>query len=416
MRASSMDLRERARLDSDAGMTAAEVAAKYRVSGSWVRLLKQRRRETGEVAPRVQRHGRRGMLEPHLHPVADLIAAHPDRTLAELKDALATPARVPTVWRAVRALGLTVKKTVRPSEHDRPDVAAARVAWHTAAPTWDVAHLVLLDETGITNTLLRRYGRAPRGARVHDHAPGGRWQTSTLLAALRVTGLTAPGVFDGAIDGESFRAYIEQILVPTLQPGDIVIADTLGAHKVAGIQRAIQAAGATLWYLPPYSPDLNPHRALLREAHGPRSHRTLSQQRDALAVPRYLSRALQPSTNAATIFGTAGTRPPHGHEKRSSLNVTMAAPKLRLYRFHVEALVTGSENLFDSGLTFAPKHVYIGRGVGMDTWVWNQLFADPRSSPKQITDCDMPPRRACVSHRRGGDSVTASRLSAENAL
>ena len=117
---------------------------------------------------------------------------------------------------------------------------------------------MFLDETGITTNLLRRYGRAPRGARVHDHAPCGRWQTSTFLAALRVTGLTAPGVFDGAIDGESFRAYIEQILVPTLQHGDIVIADNLGAHKVAGIQRAIQAAGATLWYLPPYSPDLNP--------------------------------------------------------------------------------------------------------------------------------------------------------------
>ena len=110
MRAYSMDLRERALLDSDAGMKAAEVAAKYRVSGSWVRLLKQRRRETGEVAPRVQRQGRRGMLEPHLHTVAALIAAHPDRTLAERKDALATPASVPTVWRAVRALGLTVKK------------------------------------------------------------------------------------------------------------------------------------------------------------------------------------------------------------------------------------------------------------------------------------------------------------------
>ena len=81
MRAYSMDRRERARLDSDAGMKAADVAAKYRVSGSWVRLLKQRRRETGEVAPRVQRHGRRGMLEPHLHTLADLIAAHPDRTL-----------------------------------------------------------------------------------------------------------------------------------------------------------------------------------------------------------------------------------------------------------------------------------------------------------------------------------------------
>ena len=114
MRAYSMDLRERALLDSDAGMKAADVAAKYRVSGSWVRLLKQRRRDTGEVAPRVQRHGRRGMLEPHLHTLAALMAAHPDRTLAELKDALATPASVPTVWRAVRALGLTVTKNGPP--------------------------------------------------------------------------------------------------------------------------------------------------------------------------------------------------------------------------------------------------------------------------------------------------------------
>ena len=117
---------------------------------------------------------------------------------------------------------------------------------------------MLLDETGITTNLLRRYGRAPRGARGHDHAPGGRWQTSTLLAAWRVTGLTAPGVFDGAIDGERFRAYIDQILVPTLPPGDIVIADNLGAHTGAGSPRALQAAGATLWDLPPYSPDLNP--------------------------------------------------------------------------------------------------------------------------------------------------------------
>ena len=176
MQAYSMDLRERALLDSDAGMKAADVAVKYRVSGSWVRLLKQRRRETGEVAPRVQRHGRRRMLEPHLHTLAALIAEQPDRTLAELKAALGTPASLATIWRAVAALDVTSKKTGRPSEHDRPDVAAARVVWHAAAPTWDPTRLVFLDETGITNNLLRRSGRALRGARVHDHAPcaGGR--------------------------------------------------------------------------------------------------------------------------------------------------------------------------------------------------------------------------------------------------
>ena len=98
MQAYSMDLRERALLDSDAGMKAADVAVKYRVSGSWVRLRKQRRRETG-VAPRVQRHGRRRMLEPHLHTLSE----QPDRTLAELKAALGTPASLATIWRAVAA-------------------------------------------------------------------------------------------------------------------------------------------------------------------------------------------------------------------------------------------------------------------------------------------------------------------------
>ncbi len=102
MQAYSMDLRERALLDSDAGMKAADVAVKYRVSGSWVRLLKQRRRETGEVAPRVQRHGRRRMLEPHLHTLAALIAEQPDRTLAELKDALGTPASLAPVLQQAR--------------------------------------------------------------------------------------------------------------------------------------------------------------------------------------------------------------------------------------------------------------------------------------------------------------------------
>ena len=91
-----------------------------------------------------------------------------------------------------------------------------------------------------------------------DHAPHGHWQTSTFIAGLRVTGLTAPGVFDGPMDGISFLAYVEQILVPTLQPGDIVIADNLPAHKVAGVRDAIEAAGAALWFLPPYSPDCNP--------------------------------------------------------------------------------------------------------------------------------------------------------------
>lgn len=110
MRAYSMDLRERVLRDSDAGMMADAVAETYHVSGSWVRLLKQRRRATGEVAPRAQRYGPRRMLEPHLHTLAALIQEQPDRTLAELKDALGTPASLATIWRAVNHLGVTVKK------------------------------------------------------------------------------------------------------------------------------------------------------------------------------------------------------------------------------------------------------------------------------------------------------------------
>ena len=147
---------------------------------------------------------------------------------------------------------------MRASEHDRPDIAAARAQWAATAPTLDPTRLVFLDETGVATNLLRRYGRGPRGQRVADHTPQGRWESSTFIAALRVTGLTAPGVLDGPMDGASFLAYIEQILVPTLQPGDIVIADNLAAHKVDGVRPAIEAVGATLRFLPPYSPDFNP--------------------------------------------------------------------------------------------------------------------------------------------------------------
>ena len=258
MRAYSMDLRERVLHDSDAGMQAAAVASKYRVSASWVRRLKHRRRETGEVAPRQQRYGRHPVLASQLHTLAALIREQPDRTLADLQVALGTSASLATIWRAVKQLGFTVKKTVRASEHDRPDVAAARAQWATTAPTLDPTRLVFLDESGVATNLLRRYGRSLRGQRVADHAPQGRWESSTFIAALRVTGLTAPGVLDGPMDGASFLAYVEQILVPTLQPGDMVIADNLAAHKVDGGRHAIEAAGATLRFLPPYSPDFNP--------------------------------------------------------------------------------------------------------------------------------------------------------------
>jgi len=120
------------------------------------------------------------------------------------------------------------------------------------------ARLVFIDETWAKTNMTRTHGRAPRGERLVAKAPHGRWRTLTFLAALRNDRIEAPCVIDGPINGESFLAYVEQVLVPALKPGDIVIIDNLGSHKGKAVRRAIRAAGAKLFFLPPYSPDLNP--------------------------------------------------------------------------------------------------------------------------------------------------------------
>jgi transposase len=147
------------------------------------------------------------------------------------------------------------------------------VAWREGQASLNPARLVFIDETWVKTNMTRSYGRAPRGHRLVCSVPHGHWTTSTFLAALRHDAITAPCVIDGPINGEAFRAYVEQFLVPTLAPGDIVIMDNLGSHKGAAVRSAIEAVGAQLLYLPPYSPDLNPIeqvfaklKALLRKA------------------------------------------------------------------------------------------------------------------------------------------------------
>jgi transposase len=122
----------------------------------------------------------------------------------------------------------------------------------------DVSQYVFVDECGVTTDLLRRYGRSPRGERLHDHTPCSHWETQTVIAALRLEGLTAPAVFDGPIDNASFLAYVDQILVPTLTRGDVVVLDNLTMHKQPEVRAAIEQVGAHLRFLPPYSPDFNP--------------------------------------------------------------------------------------------------------------------------------------------------------------
>jgi transposase len=150
------------------------------------------------------------------------------------------------------------KKTLIASEQDRADVVEQRVQWRASQPVIDPNCVVFIDETWAKTNMTRRYGRSEIGTRLLEKTPCGRWQTTTFLGALRATGFVAPLTVEGAINGDIFRAWVEQHLAPTLSPGDIVVMDNLSSHKVAGIRKAIQAVGAELRYLPPYSPDLNP--------------------------------------------------------------------------------------------------------------------------------------------------------------
>ena len=151
-----------------------------------------------------------------------------------------------------------IKKTVFATERERDDIRVARDAWREWQKTCDVSKLVFLDETSATTDLIRKYGRAKGGLRYLDDAPGGHWKTMTFIAGLRLSGMTAPWCLDAAVDGDIFKHYLQTQLAPTLNCGDIVVCDNLSSHKVAGVREIVEGTGATLLYLPPYSPDLNP--------------------------------------------------------------------------------------------------------------------------------------------------------------
>jgi len=147
---------------------------------------------------------------------------------------------------------------VLPSEQDRPDVARRRESWKRYQDRIDPRRLVFIDETWAKTNMARTHGRCRKGERLHAKVPFGHWKTLTFLAALRHDRIDAPAVIDGPINGKSFLAYVEQFLIPTLRPGDIVVLDNLGSHKGEQVRKAIRAAGARMLFLPPYSPDLNP--------------------------------------------------------------------------------------------------------------------------------------------------------------
>ena len=143
-------------------------------------------------------------------------------------------------------------------EQTTPDIARRRERWRKHQGRIDISRLVFIDETWTKTNMAPLRGWGTRGKRLMARAPHGHWKTMTFLVALRSDAITALCVFDGPINGESSLLYVQQILVPTLKPGDLVVMDNLGSHKADAIRRAIKAAGARLTFLPPYSPDLNP--------------------------------------------------------------------------------------------------------------------------------------------------------------
>jgi transposase len=153
---------------------------------------------------------------------------------------------------------------------------------------------VFVDEAWATTNMARRHGRVRRGQRLVAAVPHGHWKTTTFLAALRHDRIDAPCVFDGAINGQRFCAWVEQALARTLRPGDLVIMDNLGAHKVQGVRDAIGARGARLLYLPPYSPDLNPIEQLFAKLKALTSERRNPNRRGPLARHRPGARCLLP--------------------------------------------------------------------------------------------------------------------------
>ena len=138
---------------------------------------------------------------------------------------------------------------------------ARRAAWREQIAGIAAEDLVLVDESGVTTDMTRRYGRAQRGKRIQEGTSGGRWQTVTMLGAISVEGWTATMTVPAATDSEVFLAYLAEVLCPALRPGQVVVMDNLAAHKIAGVEQAITGVGARVLYLPPYSPDFNPIEA-----------------------------------------------------------------------------------------------------------------------------------------------------------
>ena len=260
-RAYSGDLRERLVAAVGSGMSRCEAAEVFGVAISTAVKWMQRLRDTGSWAAK-PRGGSTSPLEQHKERILAVVGERPDAILKEILAALSKQGIHTSLSALDRFLArhkiTRKKKSLRAAEQKRKDVARARRKWIREQGLLDPAKLVFIDETSVNTNMVRLYGRCPCGVRLVDHVPFGQWKTMTFVSALRHDAMVAPMLIEGPMTGELFLAYVKQCLAPTLKPNDIVVVDNLASHKVAGVVEAVEAAGATLRYLPQYSPDLNP--------------------------------------------------------------------------------------------------------------------------------------------------------------
>lgn len=260
MKPLSNDLRERilAAVDRREG-SRRQLAARFSVNVSTITRLLQLRRETGVFQPRPHAGGTEPTLDQEgLERLRKLVKETPDATLEQHKQGLGISGSIMIVWRGLEKLGITrKKKTLHATEQDRPEVQEERRSFAQEVEPIEPKRLVFVDETGVTTAMTPAYGRAPKGERVEASAPAS-WESVTVIAAIGLDGIRAPLAFPGGTTAAIFQTYVEQVLVPALRKGDVVIFDNLAAHLRPEVTEAIERAGASVLPLPPYSPDFNP--------------------------------------------------------------------------------------------------------------------------------------------------------------
>lgn len=255
-----IELRIRVLKARDDGFTQVEVAGLFDVTVRWIQYLERQQREEGSVQPRPHGGGRkRTVSEQDEVKIAEFLRDQPDATIPEIQEACGLQTSSSSVSRALARMGYSRKrKTIRYSEQERPDVAAERKAFVSVIDSFDAKNLVFLDESNAKTNMTRLYGRSPIGQRVFDSVPDGRYQSVTVLSALTLEGVGPSLVYEGGTDIGVMLSYVQQVLAPSLSNDSIVLMDNLSSHKNHQVTEAIEATGASVKFLPRYSPEFNP--------------------------------------------------------------------------------------------------------------------------------------------------------------